>query len=166
MCVASVLSPRVCARCRCCCQIRRSWQSEPGPPRARCSSLHRRMRAAGKYYQRSTFQRPRRVRGARASLEPGRGSDSRPGRSVANPAQGRPCASFSGKKFLNGAVFTDVKAPLNFAGREQALVSPRICKVGKGCSGASLEAVCLKVLCKFAGWGYVQRRSFRGQGVF
>ena len=43
------------------------------------SSQHRRLRAARKYYQRSTFRRPRRVRGARASLEPGRGSDSRPG---------------------------------------------------------------------------------------
>ena len=114
----------------------------------------------------STFRRLRRVRGARNALK-------KPRIGIRGPAGRRPtpprddlARHFRERSISRSAVFTDVKAPLNFAGREQALVSPRICKVGKGGSGASLEAVCLRVLCKFAGWGSVQRRSFRGQGVF
>ena len=113
-----------------------------------------------------TLRRPRRVRGAREALK-------KPRIGIRGPAGRRPtpprddlARHFRERSISRSAVFTDVKARLNFAGREQALVSPRICKVGKGCSGASLEAVCLKVLCKFAGWGSVQRCSFRGQGVF
>ena len=93
----------------------------------------------------STSRRPRRVRGARASLEPGRGSEFAAPYVGGKAHAGTTSALFSGRKVLNGAGFADVKTCLNRADCEQALVSQRICKVGLGGSEASLEAVCLRV---------------------
>ena len=92
-----------------------------------------------------TSRRPRRVRGARASLEPGRGSEFAAPYVGGKAHAGTTSALFSGRKVLNGAGFADVKTCLNRADCEQALVSQGICKVGLGGSEASLEAVCLRV---------------------